>query len=96
MDRKALLEGLYRRSQEEGPRWSKAEIQTLWEAFLELFEEVLEEKGSLTLTGLGTFKTVLSPPRKGYDFKKQKTVSRPGKVRITFRPSRALKASLGK
>lgn len=94
MDRKELLERVYRRIRAEGLDWSRAEVRTAFETFLEIVEETLVSGETVGLPGLGTFEVREAPPRKAYDFQKKKVIEIPARRKVFFRPSRKLKTLL--
>ncbi len=80
--------------QEEGFRFSRAEVESAYQIFLEILEEALLSGESVGLPGLGVFEVRESPPRPVYDFKEKKTIQSAPQKRVVFRASRKLKALL--
>jgi len=94
MNRRELLERIYHRLKLEGLNWSRAEVHTAFESFLEIVEEALVSGEPVGLPGFGTFEVRKVAPRKAYNFQKKKVVEVSSRRKVFFRPSRKLKALL--
>ncbi len=94
MTRRELERRLHSRLAAAGLRWSRAEVRTALEVFLEIVEAALKAGEPVGLPDFGTLEVVERAPRKGYHFPTGEPVEIPPQKTVRFRPSRKLKKAL--